>query len=86
MWLPASANVVGEQTAREAVISRSNPANDGTETIILWRGAKGQERIVREESRFSGTQRGEYLRGQGNQGQRGSEEANDFASHAGKIR
>jgi len=55
MWLPASASVEGAKTAREAVICRSDPAAGGTETIILWRGAKGYERVVREATRFFGT-------------------------------
>jgi hypothetical protein len=55
MWLPASVSVVGEETAREAVIFRRNPESDGTKTIILWRGAKGCERVVREAYRFFGT-------------------------------
>jgi hypothetical protein len=55
MWLPASASVVGEKTAREAVFWRMSSTEDGTMAIILWRGAKGWERMVREATRFFGT-------------------------------
>jgi hypothetical protein len=35
MWLPASSNVVGAKTAREAVRFRRNPATNGAGPIIL---------------------------------------------------
>jgi hypothetical protein len=63
MWLPASSNVVGAKTAREAVRFRRNPGTNGTGSIILCRGAKGHERIVWEESLFPGTRCCENLKG-----------------------
>jgi len=62
MWLPVAPYVEGAKTAREAV-SSGETRGDGTGTIILWRGAKGQERIVREATSFLGTWCGEDLRG-----------------------
>jgi hypothetical protein len=38
----------GEETAREAVVSEGNLEDGGFDATVLWRGAKGQERIARE--------------------------------------
>jgi hypothetical protein len=44
-------NVEGEKTAREAVAEKDTnkcPPGNGDGAVKLWRGVKGQERIVRE--------------------------------------
>jgi hypothetical protein len=41
-------DVEGEETAWEAAVREGNLEDGGIDAIVLWRGAKGHERIARE--------------------------------------